>query len=320
MTETKIKATPVYRSVSVQAPATVANLVCGFDILGMAVEDPYDELVLHYRETPGITIENIGDDRLPTAPEKNVAGVALRAMMDALDISFGFHIEVKKRIKPGSGLGSSAASSAAAVVAANHLLGNPFAPVDLVRFAMHGEKAATGVKHADNVAPCIYGGVTLVRSVFPLDIVALPAPDLFVALVHPQVEVRTADSRQVLRQQVLLKDAIRQWGNISGVVAALLTHDYPLLGRSLEDVIVEPARSVLIPGFASIKRNCMEAGALGGGISGSGPSTFMFSQKAEMAETIRGIMEAEYKQLGIACNTFITRVKSKGVECIEKSR
>lgn len=317
MLNQKIKATPHYRTVSVKAPATVANLVCGFDILGMAVEDPYDELTLHFRETPGITIENFGNNSLPTEPEKNVSGASLLAMMDALDISFGFHIEVHKKIKPGSGLGSSAASSAAAVVAANHLLGNPFQPVDLVRFAMHGEKAASGVKHADNVAPCIYGGVTLIRSVFPLDIVSLPAPDLWVTIVHPQVEVRTSDARQVLKQKIELKDAIKQWGNISGVVTGLLTHNYSLLGRSLEDVIVEPARSVLIPGFSTIKRQCLDAGALGGGISGSGPSMFMFSQTTETAGTLRNIMEEEYKGLQVECNTFVTRVNSKGVICTE---
>lgn len=313
-TTEKIKAHPVHKKVSVKAPATVANLVCGFDVLGMAVNEPYDELTLHYKDEPGLTIENFGDDNLPTDPAKNVSGASLLAMIDELDISFGFHVEVHKKIKPGSGLGSSAASSAAAVVAANHLLGNPFQPVDLVRFAMHGEKAASGVKHADNVTPCIYGGVTLIRSVFPLDIVRLPAPDLLVTIVHPQVEVRTSDARQVLKQQVLLKDAIKQWGNISGVVAGLIMHDYKLLGRSLEDMIVEPARSVLIPGFAIIKKQCLEAGALGGGISGSGPSIFMFSETTELANTIKNIMEAVYEQLGVECNTYVTKVNPNGVE------
>jgi homoserine kinase len=315
MSLSRISAVPAYRIVSVRAPATVANLVCGFDVLGMAVQNPFDELTIHYREAPGITIENFGNDHLPTDPQKNVSGASLLAMVDELDISFGFHVEVHKKIKPGSGLGSSAASSAAAVVAANILLGNPFQPIDLVRFAMHGEKAASGVKHADNVAPCIYGGVTLVRSVFPLDIVPLPAPDLQVTIAHPQVEVRTSDARQVLKQQILLKNAIRQWGNISGVVAGLLMHDYNLLGRSLEDVIVEPARSVLIPGFSEIKKQCLEAGALGGGISGSGPSMFMFSKTMEMAVTIQEIMEAEYKRLGVECHTFVTKVNGNGVVC-----
>lgn len=293
----------------------MANLVCGFDILGMAVEAPHDELVLHYRETKGITIENFGQEGLPVEPEKNVSGASLLAMIDELDIPFGFHIEVHKKIKPGSGLGSSAASAAASVVAANHLLGNPFSNTDLVRFAMHGEKAASGVKHADNVAPCIFGGVTLVRSVFPLDIVSLPAPNLLVVIVHPQVEVRTSDARQVLKQQVQLKNAIKQWGNIAGVVTGLLQHNYALLGRSLEDVIVEPARSVLIPGFSEIKKQSLEAGALGGGISGSGPSIFMFAEQETTANTVRQIMENTYKQLGITCFTYITRVSTAGVVC-----
>ncbi len=290
-------------------------MVCGFDILGMAVEAPYDELVLHYREATGITIENFGQEGLPTDPEKNVSGASLLAMLQELDIPFGVHLEVHKKIKPGSGLGSSAASAAASVVAMNQLLGNPFTPTDLVRFAMHGEKAASGVKHADNVAPCIFGGVTLVRSVFPLDIVSLPAPNLLVVIVHPQVEVRTSDARQVLKQQIQLKHAIKQWGNIAGVVTGLLQHDYKLLGRSLEDVIVEPARSVLIPGFAAIKKQSLEAGALGGGISGSGPSMFMFAEQEHTARTIQQIMEHTYRELGIDCFTYITKVSTTGVVC-----
>ncbi len=158
-------------------------------------------------------------------------------------------MDITKQIKPGSGIGSSAASAAGAVVAANELLGNKFSKEELVRFAMFGEKVASGVKHADNIAPCIYGGVTLIRSIFPLDIIPIESPDLFVSVLHPQIEVRTSDAREILRKEVLLKDAIRQWGNIGGLVAGLNEKDYELIGRSLEDVIIEPVRSILIPGF-----------------------------------------------------------------------
>ncbi len=195
----------------------------------------------------------------------------------------GFEITIDKQIKPGSGIGSSAASAAGAAVAANHLLGNIFSDDEVVQFAMNGEKLASGVKHADNIAPCILGGVSLIRSIHPLDIIPLSSPDLFVTIVHPQIEVRTSDARQILRQQVLLKDAIKQWGNIAGLVTGFLKNDLDLIGRSLEDVIIEPVRSILIPGFDEVKLRSKEAGALGGGISGSGPSMFMLSKDEKTA-------------------------------------
>ena len=214
-------------------------------------------------------------------------------------------------------MGSSAASAAGAVVAANKLMQHPFNNQDLVRFAMNGEKLASGVKHADNIAPCIYGGVTLIRSIFPLDIVALNAPPLFVSIVHPQIEVRTADARSILQQKVLLKDAIKQWGNIAGLVAGLLKEDYDLIGRSLEDVLIEPVRSILIPGFDLIKQKAKEAGALGGGISGSGPSIFMLSKTQATANQVAEAMHQVYEQLSLDHHTYVTTVNHAGVRFVE---
>jgi homoserine kinase len=301
------------KSVQVYAPATVANLVCGFDVLGMALHRPDDVMTLTLKDEPGIIIEHTDIYQLPTDPEKNVAGAALLAMLDELDNPPGFHLITDKRIKPGSGLGSSAASSAGAVVAANHLLGNPFSNEDLVRFAMNGEKVASGVKHADNIAPAIYGGITLIRSIFPLDIVQLSGPPLFVTVVHPQIEVRTADARQILRKEVQLKSAIKQWGNIAGLVAGLLKQDYALIGRSLEDVIIEPVRSILIPGFDEVKSQSREAGALGGGISGSGPSIFMLSENESTANSVEQLMQEVYIRLGIDFKTYVTSISYEGV-------
>ncbi len=201
------------------------------------------------REEPGIIIHHKDDHGLPTEPALNVAGVALMSMLEEVKDAPGFEITIDKRIKPGSGLGSSAASAAGVVVAANYLLDNRFSKDDLVRFAMAGEKLASGVKHADNIAPCIQGGVTLIRCIFPLDIVKLSAPPMYVTVVHPQIEVKTSDARQILRKEVQLKNAIKQWGNIAGLVAGLMQNDYALIGRCLEDVIIEPVRSILIPGF-----------------------------------------------------------------------
>jgi homoserine kinase len=305
------------KEVKVLAPATIANLVCGFDILGMAIKSPYDEMTLSLCDEPGIFIKHTDEYQLPEAAEKNVAGVSLQALMDDYKKPVGFNLTICKNIKPGSGLGSSAASAAGAVVAANHLLGNIFSNEDLVRFAMNGEKLAGGVKHADNVSPCIYGGVTLVRSIFPLDIIPLNSPDLFVTIVHPQIEVRTSDSRQILRKEVLLKDAIKQWGNIGGLITGFMKNDCELIGRSLEDVIVEPVRSILIPGFNEMKSRCKNAGALGGGISGSGPSIFMLSEEEETAYKVEETMKEIYEKIGVDYKTYVTHINQDGVKIVE---
>lgn len=302
--------------ITVSSPATVANVVCGFDILGFALNGPSDELTIHISDEPGVHIINQDDFDLPTIAEKNVSGAALLALLEEATDVKGFTLYSKKHIKPGSGIGSSAASAAGSVVAANHLLGNRFSKEDLVRFAMFGEKVASGVKHADNIAPCIYGGVTLIRAIHPLDIVSIDAPPLHVTVVHPQIEVRTADARQILKQQVLLKDAIKQWGNIAGLVAGLIKGDYELIGRSLEDVIIEPIRSILIPGFDEVKKNCKEAGALGGGISGSGPSIFMLSKDEVTAKAIEEAMSAVYNKIGVAYQTHVTTINMEGVKVV----
>jgi homoserine kinase len=304
------------QQVTIQAPATVANLVCGFDILGMCLDQPYDLMEVRLLDHPGIIITSKDGFPLPADPAKNTAGAPLIAMLEELDRPIGFEVIISKHIKPGSGIGSSAASAAGAVVAANHLLGNIFSKEDLVRFALFGEKVASGVKHADNIAPCIYGGITLIRSIFPLDIVPIPAPRLHVTVVHPQIEVRTSDARQILRKQVLLKDAIRQWGNIAGLVAGLIKEDYELIGRSLEDVIIEPVRSILIPGFDEVKEKCKSAGALGGGISGSGPSVFMLSKDEPTAYALQKIMQDIYTRIGLDHHTYVTTINQQGVKII----
>ena len=305
------------KTVKIIAPATIANLVCGFDVLGMALNEPQDEMTLSLSDQPGIRIQHTDEYNLPVVPAQNVAGAALLALMDEYDKPIGFDLIINKCIKPGSGLGSSAASAAGVVVAANHLLQNIFSHEDLVRFAMHGEKLASGVKHADNISPCIYGGVTLIRSIFPLDIIPLDAPHMYVTVVHPQIEVRTSDSRQILRKEILLKDAIKQWGNIAGLVAGFMKKDYELISRSLEDVIVEPVRSILIPGFDEVKIKCKEAGALGGGISGSGPSIFMISKEENTAKEVEKIMKNIFEKIGIDYKTYVTTINYEGVKIIE---
>lgn len=295
------------------APATVSNVVCGFDCLGFALTRPFDEIVVRRIEKPEVRIVHHDDFGLPTEPEKNVAGVALLAMMHASGLDFGFEVEITKHIKPGSGIGSSAASSCGAVVAANRILGDRFSKSELVGFAMEGENLASGARHADNVAPCIFGGFTLVRSIDPLDIVELEFPTLFATVIHPQIEIKTADARAVLPKQVPLVDATQQWANLGAFVAALSKGDRALLSRSMVDVIVEPARKSLIPKFDEIKNGSLSAGALGGGISGSGPSIFMLSETAERASNVEAEMRRVFEPTGIDFLIYSSEISPEGV-------
>jgi homoserine kinase len=305
------------KEVTVYAPATIANMVCGFDILGFALNDPEDKMVVRTTTTRGITIINRDAYNLPTDPKKNVAGKALLALLEEVPEELGFEIESTKWIKPGSGIGSSAASAIGAVVGANHLLGNRFSNEQLIEFAMWGEEVASGSRHADNIAPCLYGGVTLVRGDVIPDIVAIPAPPLFVTVVHPQIEVRTSDAREILKKQILLKDAIIQWGNIAGLVAGLMKNDFELIGRSLKDIIIEPIRSILIPCFDEIKRKSLECGALGGGISGSGPSVFMLSKDEKTAREVESAIIEIYAPVSIDFKTYVTTINYEGVRVVE---
>ena len=295
-------------SVTVKTPATIANLCCGFDILGLALKEPFDTIQLSMKEEPGITIQHIDAYQLSTDPQQNIVGVALQAMIEYLQYKNGFDVRINKLIKPGSGIGSSAASAAGIVVAANHLLGNPFSKKQLVSFAMEGERLASGVRHADNVAPCIYGGVTLIRDTETLDIVPLTFPPLFISIVHPQIEIKTAYAREILPKEVLLKTAVVQWANVAGLIAGFSQSDYSLIGRSLKDVIVEPVRSKLIPFFDLVKQKSLDAGALGGGISGSGPSIFMLSEKEKTAHEVAAEMASIYTQAGIEFKTYVTTI------------
>lgn len=304
--------------IKVFAPATVANVACGFDVIGLAMDAPGDEMILRRTNEPGITIKAVHGANLSTDPAQNVAGVAVQALLQKYgQPETGIEIEIFKNIPPGSGIGSSAASSAGAVVGVNHLLGKPFTPKQLVRFAMEGERLASGAAHADNVAPAIMGGFTLVRSYKPLDITSLHTPeDLWVSVIHPQIEVKTSDAREILKQKVLMTDAIRQWGNVGALVAGLYQQNYELISRALEDVIVEPVRAILIPAFYELKVKCKEAGALGGGISGSGPSVFMLSKGEENARKVADMMNTVYAPLGVDYKIHVSKINTEGVKII----
>lgn len=297
------------------APATIANISCGFDVLGLALDNVGDEMIIRKVAKKGITITKISGQNLPLETHKNVAGVAALALLAETESEFGFEIEIDKRIKPGSGIGSSAASSAGAVWAINKLLGNPFNSTDLVRFAMEGERLATGVPHADNVAPALFGGFTLVRSYNPLDIISINTPsELYATVIHPQIEVKTSDAREILKTSIPLKDAIKQWGNVGGLISGLYTEDYDLIGRSLEDYIIEPIRSILIPAFDAVKQQSINAGALGCGISGSGPSIFALSKGEETAIKVAEAMKNVYEKVGIEYDIHVSKINKQGIK------
>ena len=303
--------------IKIFCPATIANISCGFDVLGLCLETIGDEMIIRKSDVKGIKITKIVGADLPLETSKNVAGVAALALLEAIDYEFGFDIEIYKNIKAGSGIGSSAASAAGAVFGINELIGKPFTRKELVAFAMKGEAIASGSEHADNVAPAILGGITLVRSYTPLDIIKIESPsELYATVIHPQIELKTSEMRAVLQPMVSLKSAIVQWGNLGGLIAGFYTSDYELIGRSLHDEIVEPLRGPFIPKFDIIKKVALENGALGSGISGSGPSIFALSKGIETANRIAKAMSVVYDEMDLPYEIHVSKVNSEGVKII----
>ncbi len=302
-------------SIKIFCPATIANISCGFDVLGLALSAIGDEMVIKKVPTPGLTITKISGLNLPKEIHKNVAGVAGLAFMEASEYKGGFEIEIYKKIKAGSGIGSSAASAAGAVWGMNYLLNAPFSLHQLVQFAMAGEKLASGVAHADNVAPAIYGGFTLVRSTEPLDVIPIHVPkELYASIIHPHIEIKTSDSRKILKTSISLADGIKQWGNVGALVAGLYQEDYDLISRSLVDHIVEPIRSILIPGFDEVKHAALSAGALGCGISGSGPSIFALSKGLKTAQKVTQAMSKVFEHMDLSYDPYVSEINTKGIQ------
>ncbi|MGL2964166.1 homoserine kinase [Flavobacterium sp. RSB2_4_14] len=301
--------------IKIFCPATIANLNCGFDVMGLCLEGIGDEMIIRKVAEKGIRITKITGADLPLETDKNVAGVAALAIVNATNPDYGFEIEIHKKIKTGSGIGSSSASAAGAVFGINELLGKPFTRHQLVYFAMKGEVVASGSEHADNVAPCILGGFTLVRGYNPLDVIKIESPsEIYAVVLHPHIEVKTSDSRAVLSPNVTLKKAITQWGNLGGLIAGLYSKDYELIGRSLQDVIIEPLRKKLIPNFDEVKNSALDAGALGAGISGAGPSIFALCKGQAIAEKVAFAMSSNYLDTGIPFDMHISKVNNEGVK------
>ena len=299
------------------SPATVANVACGFDVLGLCLDTIGDEMVVRKVDEKGVRITKIEGFKLPFETELNVAGVSALAMYQELEPDCGFEIEIKKNIKAGSGIGSSAASAVGSVYGVNALLGSPLNKTQLSQFAIKGEALASGSEHADNIAPALFGGFTLVKSVSPLEILQIPSPDnLYVTIIHPQIEIKTAISRAILPKNVPLKNAIIQWANVGSFIHSLHTSDYPLMQRSLHDVIIEPHRSTLIPHYNEVKQQTLNVGALGTNISGSGPSIFSLCEGIENANKVGDVMRNIYSNTGIKFDVHISKINTQGVKIL----
>ncbi|MBL6644698.1 MAG: homoserine kinase [Flavobacteriaceae bacterium] len=299
------------------SPASVANVSCGFDVLGFCLDPIGDEMVVRRTVAPGVKISKIEGQDLPFDVKKNVAGVAAEALLKEFPVDFGFEIEIYKKIKAGSGIGSSAASAAGSVYGINELLGRPFTAHELVSFAMEGESVACGAAHADNVAPVLLGGITLVRSTAPLEVIKLPSPsELTAVILHPKIELKTLHAREILKKNVSMEKAVQQWGNLGAFVSALYQEDYELMSRSLKDGIVEPMRSLLIPNFENLKKASKDAGAIGFGISGSGPSVFALTQGLKTAKEVAEALKKNISSIGIDFELHISNINNQGIKVI----
>ncbi|MBK7872387.1 MAG: homoserine kinase [Saprospiraceae bacterium] len=301
--------------VKVFTPATVANVAVGFDILGFALDKPGDEIIARFVNEPGLRIVKITGDggKLPYNIENNTAGFAAQKLLEYLNEDRGIELEIHKKMPFGTGMGSSAASAVGGAVAVNELLGCPLSRMELLPFAVLGEQVADGAYHADNVAPCLLGGITLIRSNQDLDVHSLPLPkDLYATIVFPAIEILTKDARGVLKENVPLKQMIEQTGNLGGLIVGLMNADYELIGRSLNDVVIEPQRAHLIPHFYEVKKAALKAGALGCSISGAGPSIFALSKGHATAEIVGNAMQAIFNQVGIANQLYVSPINPNG--------
>lgn len=304
------------QKIKVKCPATIANLGSGFDVMGLCLQAPYDTLELEIIDFPRIEIIHTDSYKLSTDPQKNIVGVTLQAIIDSYQLKHGFRATIQKNIMPGSGVGSSAASAAGAAVAADILLGNKMSSDEIIEFALIGEALASGGRHADNIAPCVLGGLTLTRSTSPLDVLKLPYPPLYITVLHPQIELKTSEARSILKPEIPLALATKQWAQVGALVAGFYTQDLHLIARAMEDYVIEPQRKVLIPHFDEVKKLAMAQGALAGSISGAGPSMFFISENELISQNVANAIRDFYTSTGIDFHIYNTQISDTGVSLL----
>ncbi|MBO4263796.1 MAG: homoserine kinase [Bacteroidales bacterium] len=305
------------KKVRVFAPASIANMGCGFDVMGLALDEVGDILEMTATDGEGISILNETRVPLPSDIEQNVITRVIRKFFAMTGLQAQIDVRVCQKIYPGSGIGSSAASSAAAAYGMNELFGGPLSEEEVVICAMEGENLASGGYHADNAAPAVMGGIILIRGYEPLDLIQLPVPgNFYCAMVHPGIVVSTKEARQILPKEVPLHDAIRQWGNVGGLVAGLYSGNIGLIGRAMQDYIAEPHRKQFIPGFDELRAKLLDAGAMAMNISGSGPSVFALTDRREIAQKASEILLAHFNGRGIEAETYVVKVSNKGAKLL----
>lgn len=299
--------------IKIFAPASVANVACGYDVLGFALEKPGDEIIIKKTAGKGFKITKITGGKLPYDPLKNTAGYTALKILEHLGYQDGLEMEIHKKMPFGSGLGSSAASAAGAALAVNTILKKPLSRRELLPFAVLGEQIADGAYHADNVAPSLLGGMVLIRDTATLDYHKIYIPEgIHVVVVHPHIEVLTKDSRGILNDQVSLKDHIIQSANLSGLILGMQTSNFELIRNSLQDIIIEPQRAHLIPRFYDVKNMALAEGALGCSISGAGPSIFALCDNSFIAENIADKMQLIFSEEKINCTVYQSKINKQG--------
>ena len=300
--------------IKVKAPATVANLSCGFDILGLCLDNPFDEIEVIKIATKDVVIDILDSpySNIPSNPIENTGGIPALNILKDLDLDFGFNIKIKKGIPLCGGMGSSASTAVGVVFAINCLLESVLSRDQMLQYALDGESISVDDAHADNIAPCLLGGLTLIRDTKSLDIINIPITDYYISLIHPHFHISTKAAREILPKKVKLSSAVKQWGNIAALVFGFTSKDNNLIRKSMTDIIIEPIRSNLIKGFDDIKKNALEIGAIGCGISGSGPTIFALCENKKTAEKIIDFSDSFYESLNIGCDTYLSKINNSG--------
>ena len=301
-------------NIKIHAPATIANLSCGFDVLGLCLNSPYDEIEVIKTSYKKITLEIIKSpyDNIPSNPDENTGGVPAGLILKDLNLDFGFNIKIKKGIPLSGGLGSSAATAAGVVFAINELLDKKLDKQKMIEYALEGEKVSVSSAHADNIAPCLLGGLTLIRDINSFDVVNIPISEFNIVLIHPHIKINTEDARNILPKNIKLTSAVNQWGNLASLVYAFSSNNHELIKKSMNDGVIEPIRSTLIPGFDAIQDNALKLGAFGCSISGSGPTIFAITDSTDIAKHIGASSKEYYNSLNLECDIYRPSINYSG--------
>ena len=302
-------------SIKLHAPATIANIACGFDVLGICLDAPYDEIEIKKISSREVVINSIKSSfsDIPVIPNQNTGGIPALMIIKDYCLDFGFEINIKKGIPLCGGLGSSAATAAGVTYGINKLLNNKLSKEEVVKYALEGEKISSKTPHADNIGPCINGGFVIIKSTNPLELINVPVGDYYFSIIHPEIKISTKMARELLPENIKLKDAVKQWGNIASLVYGFTSNNINLIKSSMEDYIVEPVRSKLIPHYDEVKENALVNGAIGCSISGSGPSIFSISENYENSKRILLGMERVFSSHSISYHSYLSKINTTGI-------